>query len=103
MDIKQVGLIERIFRPKSLKPVKQTETPNKVDQVSISSSALKKFRDSADQRIKDIVMNSPDVRAEKVRDLKTKINNDTYYKSIDNDMLADKILGSPFGFNIKPQ
>ncbi len=102
MDIKQIGLIERIFKPKKNQPIKQRQDVQNIDKVSISSSALQKSKDSADERIKEIVMNAPDVRIDRINEVKSKLNQDGYVRNIDNEILAEKILKSPFGFNIKP-
>ncbi len=103
MDIKQIGLIERIFKPRKNHQIRHQPTLNMSDQVNLSSSALNRFKDGADKRIKELVMKAPDVRIEKIREVKAKLTDDLYLKSISNEALADKMLRSPFGIQFKPQ
>ena len=102
MDIKQIGLIERIFKPKKNQPIKQSTPTQKVDQVNLSSSAINRFKAVADEKAKEIIMNAPDVRIDKINSVREKLKQDDYIKTINPEILVEKILRSPFGFHIKP-
>jgi len=103
MNIHKIGLIERIFKPKTSIQVKSSLTAPRVDQVSLSSTAIKKFREGNGERIKQIVRDTPDIRVAKMKEVYAKIQNEDYFTNIDRDVLVDKMLNAPFGFQIKPQ
>ena len=100
MNVNKIGLIERIFKPKQSSQVKQTQATGKVDRVSLSSSAIEKSRLGADDRIKEIIKNTPDIRADKVNAVKAQIDTGNYFSSVDNELLADKIMKSAFAVHI---
>jgi len=100
MNVHKIGLIERIFKPKQSTQVKQTQATEKVDQVSLSSSAIEKSRLGADDRIKQIIKDTPDIRIDKVNAVKEKIESGDYFSKIDNEQLADKMLKSDFSVQI---
>ncbi|MDH4128231.1 MAG: flagellar biosynthesis anti-sigma factor FlgM [Spirochaetota bacterium] len=102
MDIKKIGLIERIFKPIKNQLIKQTLTVQKSDEVTISSSVLRKSREGvSDDRIREIVMKTPDVRIDRINEVKAKFLNDDYIKNINNEVLAERILKSPFNYRIR--
>lgn len=100
MNVPKIGLIERIFKPKKSQQIKQSSTVQKSDEVSISSSALRKSRDGADERIQQIVRNAPDIRIDKVNEIKEKIERGDYFNSINYNDLAEKMLQSPFNLDV---
>ena len=67
-------------------PAKKT---NYSDSVSISKEAM----DMAEtQRIMEIVKNTPDVRSDKINEIKAKINNPDYVNNDLIDKVAEEIL-----------
>ena len=74
--------------------VNKTDSSKKVsssDSVNISKEALDKAENN---RILEIVKNTPDVRIDRINELKSKINNPDYIDNAINDGLADKIMES---------
>jgi len=102
MNIPKVGLIERIFKPKKPQTIRQTNSFEIKDEVTISSSALKKFKEGADEKIKQIINNTPDIRLDKVNEVRERLKQGDYYQSVNLDVMAERILRSPFGFQIRP-
>lgn len=104
MDIRQIGLIERIFGPNQGQPLQKTPKIQFEDRVSISSSAMKRLKEAnsiqPDERIKELVMNAPDIREDMVRSVKEKIDSGVYFSDIDKEILAEKMLKSPFGIRL---
>ncbi|MFW5770607.1 MAG: flagellar biosynthesis anti-sigma factor FlgM [Spirochaetota bacterium] len=91
MVIDKIGNINNIVDTKNTKPVSRNKSIDKSDSVQISSEA----KNAAEQaKISQIVKDTPDVRTEKVRDIKTRIAEGTYDKFDDNkvlEMVAEKI------------
>ncbi len=91
MVIDKIGNINNIVDTKNTKPVSRNKSIDKSDSVQISSEA----KSAAEQaKISQIVKDTPDVRAEKVRDIKARIAEGTYDKFDDNkvlEMVAEKI------------
>ncbi|HMB20561.1 MAG TPA: flagellar biosynthesis anti-sigma factor FlgM [Spirochaetota bacterium] len=91
MVIDKIGNINNIVDTKNTKPVSKNKSIDKSDSVQISSEA----KSAAEQaKISQIVKDTPDVRAEKVRDIKARIAEGTYDKFDDNkvlEMVAEKI------------
>lgn len=91
MVIDKIGNINNIVDTKNIKHVSRNKSIDKSDSVQISSEA----KSAAEQaKISQIVKDTPDVRAEKVRDIKARIAEGTYDKFDDNkvlEMVAEKI------------
>jgi len=91
MVIDKIGNINNIVDTKNTKHVSRNKSIDKSDSVQISSEA----KSAAEQaKISQIVKDTPDVRAEKVRDIKARIAEGTYDKFDDNkvlEMVAEKI------------
>jgi len=91
MVIDKIGNINNIVDTKNTKPVSRNKSIGKSDSVQISSEA----KSAAEQaKISQIVKDTPDVRAGKVRDIKARIAEGTYDKFDDNkvlEMVAEKI------------
>lgn len=104
MDIRQIGLIERIFGPNNGQPLKKSPKVELQDRVSISTSAMNRLREvnenTPDDRIKEMVMKSPDIREDLVQSVKERIESGIYFSNIDKEILAEKMLRSPFGFRL---
>jgi negative regulator of flagellin synthesis FlgM len=93
MTVDKIGNVNNIFEPKRSKNVQKNDslsTGN--DSVQISSEGLKAIEDA---RFAQIVRETPDVRAERVQEIKAQIDGGTYNKDFDDKilaMVADKIL-----------
>ncbi len=91
MVIDKIGNINNIVDTKSSKAVSKNKSVDKGDSIQISSEA----KNAAEQaKISQVVKETPDVRAERVREIKAKIAEGTYDKFDDNkvlEMVADKI------------
>jgi len=90
MVIDKIGNINNIIETKKTKAVSNTNKSGKSDSIQISSEG-KKAAESA--KLNQIVKETPDIRADRVNDIKERINNGTY--DFDNnemlEMVADKI------------
>ncbi len=80
----QISQISQVYGPNGKMKTSNVSSVSKTDKVEISS--LGKELQIAKQAVK----NSPDVRTDKVEELKTKINNGTYEVSAES--FADKLL-----------
>ena len=95
MVIDKVGNINNIYETKKTKNVQKAgELPSGNDSVSISTEGLKAIEEA---KYSQIVRQSPDVRAERVREIKAQIADGSYDKDMDEkvlSMVADKILSN---------
>ncbi len=80
----QISQISQVYGPNGKMKTSNVSPASKTDKVEISSFG----RDL--QLAKQAVKNAPDVRADKVTDLKAKIDNGTYEVSAES--FADKLL-----------
>ena len=83
MVIDKIGNINNIVESKKPKTVSSTREANKNDSIQISSEG-KKAAETA--RSVQLVNETPDIRAERVADIKDRIDNGTY------DFNDDKML-----------
>jgi negative regulator of flagellin synthesis FlgM len=86
MVIDKIGNIKNIIEPKNSKSVEKTISTNKSDSVEISSEAKKAAEQS---KIAHVVKQTPDIRAERVREIKEMIANGTY--KFDDDRIIEKV------------
>jgi negative regulator of flagellin synthesis FlgM len=90
MVIDKIGNINNIIEPKKTKAVSGSKELKQSDSVQISSEA-KNAAETA--KITQIVQSAPDIRVDRVNEIKEKIANGTY--NFDDqkvlDMVADKI------------
>jgi flagellar biosynthesis anti-sigma factor FlgM len=93
MVIDKIGNVNNIFETKRAKNVQSNgQTSGGNDSVEISSEGLKAIEDA---RYIQVVRETPDVRADKVREIKAAIQAGTYDKDMNDkilSMVADKIL-----------
>lgn len=90
MVIDKIGNINNIIDPKKSKPISSTKTAKKNDSIQISNEG-KKAAEIA--KTIQIVKESPDIRLDRVNEIKEKIQNGEYNFN-DNkilEMVADKI------------
>jgi len=91
MVIDKIGNINNIVEPKGTKSVSRARETGKNDSIEISSEA-KKAAESA--RYEQIVRETPDIRMDRVKEIKARIQDGTYDKFNDDKilaMVADKI------------
>ncbi len=86
MVIDKIGNIKNIVEPKSTKLVGKTRSTGKSDSVEISSEAKQAAEQS---KIAHIVKQTPDIRAERVKQIKEQIANGTY--DFNDDRIIDKV------------
>ncbi len=91
MVIDKIGNINNIVEPKGAKATPRSRETGKTDQVEISSEGKKAAEFS---RYAQVVKDTPDIRQEKVREIKARIQDGTYDKFNDDQvlqMVADRI------------
>ena len=86
MVIDKIGNIKNIVEPKNTKSVGKTKSTGKGDSVEISSEAKKAAEQS---KIAQVVKQTPNIRAERVREIKEQIANGTY--DFNDDRIIDKV------------
>ncbi|MEJ5361825.1 MAG: flagellar biosynthesis anti-sigma factor FlgM [Spirochaetota bacterium] len=86
MVIDKIGNIKNIVEPKNTKSVGKTRSTGKSDSVEISSEAKKAAEQS---KIAQVIKQTPDIRAERVREIKEQIANGTY--DFNDDRIIDKV------------
>jgi negative regulator of flagellin synthesis FlgM len=95
MVIDKVGNINNIYETKKTKNVQRVDgvsTSN--DSVEISTEGLRAIEEA---RYTQMVKQAPDIRSDRVREIKAQIDAGTYDKDLDDkvvSMVADKILSS---------
>ena len=93
MTVDKINNVNNIIETKRSKNVQKSDSLSKGnDSVQISSEGLKAIEDA---RFTQMVRETPDVRAERVQEIKSQIEAGTYNKDLDEKILsivADKIL-----------
>ena len=94
MTIDRIGLIDPIQGGKKPEPTERVNKPRGGDSISISSEA----KESADLlRAQQLVAASDDVRAERISELKEKINDPSYINDKVVNVTADRLMETLFG------
>jgi len=89
MDISKINGIDKVLNTTKAKPAGKAEEVAQTDKVSLSAEA----RQMADlQKAIEIVKNAPDVRADKVAEMKKFIASGGYSNSDVISKVADKLL-----------
>lgn len=92
MGIEGLGPINNYNKfNKKVNNSKKVNENQPTDSVNISKDAINSLETS---KINDILNNTPDVRADKVAEIKAKLNNPNYLNEVIAKDLADKILES---------
>lgn len=95
MVIDKLGNINNIQEPKRSKSVhKSTNVKKPNDSVQLSNESLKAAEEA---KYAQIIKETPDVRKERVEEIKAQIENGTYDKHLDDKilgMVADKLLNN---------
>jgi negative regulator of flagellin synthesis FlgM len=89
MTIKGVGSIDTIQPNRKTGGVKRADKAAATDTISISREAKAK---SEAAKVRDMVAALPDVRADKVEELRRKVNDPAYLNARVIDATADKIM-----------
>lgn len=91
MVIDKIGNINNIVEPKGTKATPKARETGRADQIEISSEAKQAAELS---KYTQIVKETPDIRTERVREIKARIQDGTYDKFNDDQvlkMVADRI------------
>ena len=94
MTIDRVGSIDPIQPDKKPGRANQINQVPSKDTINISSEAVEK---AELYRIKELAASVPEVRADKVEELKAKINDPSYLNKEVINATADKIIDALFG------
>jgi negative regulator of flagellin synthesis FlgM len=94
MTIDRVGSIDPIQPGKKPGQTNQVSRAPKTDSISISSEAVEK---AELYRVMEIASASPDIRAERVEELKAKINDPSYLNNEVINATADRLIDVLFG------
>ena len=94
MTIDRIGSIDPIQPGKKPgRPNQVSESP-KTDSISISSEAQEKAELF---RIRELAVTAPDIRAERIAELKEKINDPSYINDKIVNATADRLIDALFG------
>ncbi|GHV79829.1 hypothetical protein AGMMS49944_16200 [Spirochaetia bacterium] len=89
MTVNGIGPIEPIQPGKKPGRSGQVSQSEKTDSISLSSEA----REQAElYRVKELIMAAPDVRADRIEEMKKKINDPSYINETLLNATADKII-----------
>ena len=94
MTIDRVGLIDPIQPEKKPGRANQVNDSPKADSISISSAAK---IEAERLRIQELAAAAPEMRAERVAELKDKINDPAYINDKVINATADKLIDALFG------
>jgi len=94
MTIDRIGSIDPIQPGKKPGKTSQVNEASKADSISISSAALKK---AELLRFQELVSAAPEIRSERIKELKEKINNPSYMDDKVIYATADKLIDALFG------
>jgi len=94
MTIDRIGSIDPIQPGKRPGRTGQVSESPKTDSISISSEAQEK---AELHRIKELAMAAQDIRADRVAELKGKINDPSYINEKVINATADKLIDALFG------
>ena len=94
MTIDRIGSIDPIQPGKKPGRANQVSEPRGTDSISISSEAQEK---AELYRTQELAATAPEVRAERVAELKEKINDPSYINDNVINATADKLIDALFG------
>jgi len=94
MTIDRIGSIDPIQPGKKPGRANQVNESNRTDSISISSQAQEK---AEFLRIQEVAAAAPDIRADRVAELKEKINDPSYINDKVINATADKLMDALFG------
>ena len=91
MSVDKIGPVNNYNNYNKVNKSDPAKKVSSSDSVDISKEALDKAENN---RILEIVKNTPDVRIDRINEIKSKINNPDYVENAIKDGLADKIMES---------
>lgn len=91
MAIDKIGPINNYNEYKKINKKGPTSKANLSDSVSISKEAMNMAENS---KIMEIIKNTPDVRIDRINEVKAKLNNPDYINTDIIDKVAEKIIES---------
>ena len=94
MTIDKIGFIDPIQPGKKPGRIGQVNESPKTDTISISSEAQAK---AERLRVQELVASAPDVRLDRVAELKSKINDPSYLDHKIIDATANRLIDALFG------
>jgi len=94
MTIDRIGSIDPIQPGKKPGRASQVNESNRADSINISSQAQEK---AELLRIQEMAAAAPDIRADRVAELKEKINDPSYINDKVMNATADKLIDALFG------
>ena len=94
MTIDRVGSIEPIQPDKKTGRANQVNQTPKADSINISSEAVER---AELYRVKELADAAPEVRAERIEELRLKINDPSYMNKEVINATADRLIDALFG------
>ena len=94
MTIDRVGSIDPVQPEKRPGRANQVKDTPKTDSISISSEAVEK---AELYRVREMVASAEDLRAERIEELKAKINDQSYLNKETINATADRLIDALFG------
>ena len=94
MTIDKIGSIDPIQPGKKPGRISRVDESPKTDTISISSEAHEK---AERLRVQELAANAPDVRADKVAELKSKIDDPSYIDDKIINSTANRLIDALFG------
>ena len=94
MTVDRIGSIDPIQPSKKPERANQASGSPKTDSISISSEAQAK---AELLRIQELVASASDIRAERVAELREKINDPAYINDTVTNATADRLISALFG------
>jgi len=94
MTIDRIGFIDPIQPGKKPGRANQVNESNRTDSINISSQALEK---AELLRIQELASTASEIRADRVAELKEKINDPSYINDKVINATADKLIDALFG------
>ncbi|GMO61170.1 MAG: flagellar biosynthesis anti-sigma factor FlgM [Treponemataceae bacterium] len=91
MMIDKLGGIEPIQVPKTSKTPKNSASTDARDSIDVSNEAVKK---AEEYFLNEVAKETPDVRADRIAEVKEKIKDPSYINAKILDSVADKVLDS---------
>jgi negative regulator of flagellin synthesis FlgM len=89
MNIHKIGHINKIFPKEGTPQTKKTDIQRANDSVEISNQAIRKFEE---EKLINIVKQAPDIREDKVADIKARIKSGEYWENISLQKVAEELL-----------
>ena len=93
MNIEKIGSIQKLFKIGHTNQQKNINPSDQNFQVSLSQEAKKQAEIA---KFTEIIKNTPDVRIDKVNEVKRKIQSGNYFSNFSKELLATKLIENLF-------